>query len=374
MSAQTAFVDDARIARLFEPLRIGRLELSSRVAMSPMSRYFCADGVPRQPSADYYRRRAETGVGLIISEGTYIGHPTAASYAGVPHFWGEAALAGWQQVVDTVHEAGGRMFPQLWHTGSFRQSWMGWEPGVPPVGPSENLNAFTNHPESTRAMTDGDIAEVIDAYARAAADAERLGFDGIEIHGAHGYLIDEFFWERTNRRTDRWGGNRRDRTRFASEVIAAMRARVDADFPISFRFSQWKQQDYTVRLAETPDQLLDVLGPLVDAGVSILHASTRRLWEPGFPELGELTLAGWVKKLTGVPVIAVGGAGLDRPGLKAAAPASLAILEAPLARGDFDILAVGRALLADPLWLEKVRNGRVAETVGYDKSHLETLY
>ncbi len=372
MSAQTAFVDAASVDALFEPIRLGPLQLRNRVAMAPMSRYFCPDGIPHQANADYYRRRAEHGVGLIISEGTYIGHPTAASYAGVPFFWG-AALDGWERTIDAVHAAGGRMFPQLWHTGSFRQSFMGPEIGIPGLGPSANLNAFTNHPEPTRAMTDTDIAEIIAAYADAAAAAQRLGFDGIEIHGAHGYLIDEFFWERTNRRTDRYGGSRRDRTRFGCEVIAAIRRNVGPDFPVSFRFSQWKQQDYTVRLADTPDELLEVLGPLVDAGASILHASTRRLWEPGFPELGELTLAGWVKKLTGVPVIAVGGAGLDRPGLKAAEPASLSILEAPLQRGDFDILAVGRALLADPRWLEKVREGRVAETVGYDKSHLDAL-
>lgn len=372
MSIPTAYVDEAGVEALFEPVQLGTLRLRNRVAMAPMSRYFCPDGQPRQASADYYRRRAEGGVGLIISEGTYIGHATAASYSGVPQFWGPA-LEGWKLVIDTVHAAGGRMFPQLWHTGSFRQSFMGPQTGVPGLGPSENLNAFTNHPEPTRAMTDRDIAEIIAAYADAAAAAQRLGFDGVEVHGAHGYLIDEFFWERTNRRTDRYGGSRRDRTRFAAEVIGAIRERVGPGFPVSFRFSQWKQQDYTVRLADTPEQLLDVLGPLVDAGVSILHASTRRLWEPGFPEFGDLTLAGWTKRLTGVPVIAVGGAGLDRPGLRAAEPASLGVLQAPLGRGDFDILAVGRALLADPRWLEKIRAGRIGDTVGYDKSHLDTL-
>lgn len=372
MSAQTAFVEPAGIGALFDPIRLGGLSLSTRIAMAPMSRYFCPDGVPHQGVADYYRRRAENSVGLIISEGTYIGHPSAASYEGVPYFSG-AALEGWKPVVAAVHAAGGKMFPQLWHTGSFRNSSMQPEPGLPGFGPSENRNAFTDHPEPTRAMSESDIADVIAAYAEAAADAQRLGFDGVEIHGAHGYLIDEFFWETTNRRTDAYGGDRRQRTRFGVEVIAAIRARVGADFPLSFRYSQWKQQDYTARLADTPDQLLEVLGPLVDAGVSILHCSTRRLWEPGFAEHGDLTLAGWTRKLTGLPVIAVGGAGLDRPGLKSAGPASLEVIETALARGDFDLLAVGRALLADPEWAEKIRTGRLAETQGYDKSQLETL-
>lgn len=191
---RTASAEAATAAALFRPVRLGPLELANRIAMAPMSRYLCPDGVPHEGVAAYYRRRAENGVGLIITEGTYIGHPSAASYDGVPFFAGEAALDGWASVLRAVHGAGGRIFPQLWHTGSFRQSWMGPVKGVPGFGPSENLNAFTNHPEPTREMSEADITAVVDAYARAAADAQRLGFDGVEIHAAHGYLIDEFFW------------------------------------------------------------------------------------------------------------------------------------------------------------------------------------
>lgn len=374
MSVETAFADDMIADKLFQPVKIGQLELANRIAMAPMSRYFCADGVPHEKVVSYYSRRAMNQVGLILTEATYIGHPTAPSYEGVPYFAGEAALAGWAKVRAGVHAAGGKIFPQLWHTGSFRNSGMAPQPGVPGVGPSENLNAFTGHPEPTKAMTEQEIMEVIEAYAAAAESAQKLGFDGVEIHGAHGYLIDEFFWSATNRRTDRYGGNRRERTRFAVEVIEAMRDRVGPDFPISFRYSQWKQQDYMVRLGDTPAELADVLEPLVDAGVSILHASTRRFWEPAFADESDLTLAGWTKKLTGLPVIAVGGAGLDRPGLNAAQAASLEVLEKPLERGDFDILAVGRALLADPAWAVKVKQGRVHEGVGYSKEQLKTLF
>ena len=365
---------DADIGRaLLRPAMLGNLELPSRVAMAPMSRYKCPDGIPHQGVANYYRRRAENGVGLIITEATYIDHPAAASYEAVPVFHGERALSGWNAVRLAVQSAGARIFPQLWHTGSFRQSWMGPIKGVPGIGPSENHNAFTGHAEQTRAMDQKDVDDVVDAYARAAVDAQRLGFDGIEIHGAHGYLIDEFFWDRTNRRSDRYGGDRRERTRFAVEIIAETRRRVGPDFPISFRFSQWKQQDYKVRLAETPAELGEVLEPLVDAGVSILHASTRRFWEAAFPDDGERTLAGWIRALTGLPVIMVGGAGLDRPGLKEALPASLDVLEGPLLRNEFDVLAVGRALLADAEWFVKVGGGRFEECRPYTKDLLETL-
>lgn len=370
---QTGSADATLAEALFEPVSLGNLSLPTRIAMAPMSRYLCPDDVPHQAVADYYRRRAENGVGLIITEGTYIGHPSASSYEHVPHFYGEAALAGWDMVRKDVQQTGARIIPQLWHTGSFRQSWMGPVKGVPGFGPSENTNAFTNHPEPTKAMSDTDIAEVIEAYAQAAADAQRLGFDGVEIHGAHGYLIDAFFWATTNRRTDRYGGNRKERTRFAVEIISAIRKRTGPDFPVSFRFSQWKQQDYTARLGVTPAELAEVLEPLVEAGVSILHASTRRFWQPEFPDESDLTLAGWTKKLTGLPVIMVGGAGLDRPGLKEAMPASLDVLEEPLQRGDFDVLAVGRALLADPEWALKARAGRIAECTPYTKDLLQRL-
>ncbi|MBX3530188.1 MAG: NADH:flavin oxidoreductase [Rhizobiaceae bacterium] len=370
----TASADAAIAAGLFRPVRLGSLELKNRIAMAPMSRYLSPGGVPHDGVVDYYRRRAEADVGLIITEGTYIGHPSAATYKHVPNFYGDEALAGWSRVRRAVHDAGGRIFPQLWHTGSFRNSSMGPVEGVPGFGPSENANAYTNHPELSHAMTERDIEEVIDAYAQAAADAQALGFDGVELHGAHGYLIDEFFWDRTNRRGDRWGGDRRERTRFAVEILGAIRQRVGPDFPISLRWSLWKQQDYLAKLADNPRELAEILEPLVDAGVTILHTSTRRFWGPGFPEENDLTLAGWTKKITGLPVIMVGGAGLDRAGIDVVTEvASLDVLEKPLERDEFDVLAVGRALLADPEWAIKAREGRMADCRPYSKALLASL-
>jgi len=368
----TESAESQAVEALFRPLDAGTIHLPNRIAMAPMSRYMCPDGTPHQGVVDYYRRRAEHGVGLIITEATYIGHPTAPSYENVPFFAGDA-LAGWAKVARAVQGAGGRIFPQLWHTGSFRNSAMGPEVGVPGIGPSENLNAFTNHPEPTTAMTDLMIEEVVTAYADAAEAAQALGFDGVEIHAAHGYLIDEFFWAQTNRRKDRFAGGRRKRTRFAVEILRAMRARVGPDFPISLRFSQWKQQDYTAKLADTPAEFAEFLEPLTDAGVSILHCSTRRFWDAGFPDENDLTLAGWTKQISGLPVIAVGGAGLDRPGLKDATPAALNTLAKPFLRGDFDVLAVGRALLADAHWPDKLRSGRVLDSNHYHKGLLATL-
>ena len=175
----------ADLSPLFEPVEIAGLSLPNRLVMAPMSRYFCQDGIPHQGVADYYRRRVEGGIGLILSEGTYINHPSAECYEGVPRFHG-AALKGWKLVIDTVHAAGGKMMPQLWHVGSFRQPGMAPDPSVPGFGPSATVNPAIEGAVPSHAMTESDIADVISAYANAAADAQRLGFDGVELHGAHG--------------------------------------------------------------------------------------------------------------------------------------------------------------------------------------------
>jgi len=141
-------------------------------------------------------------------------------------------------------------------------------------------------------MTQAEIDAVVEAFAQAAEAAQRTGFDGIEIHGAHGYLIDQFFWEGTNRRADKYGGDLASRTRFAAEIIRECRRRTGPRFPILLRFSQWKQQDYAARLAATPQELARFLEPLAAAGLDGFHSSTRLFWEPEF-EGSDLNLAGW---------------------------------------------------------------------------------
>jgi NADH:flavin oxidoreductases, Old Yellow Enzyme family len=182
-------------------------------------------------------------------------------------------------VVDAVHAEGGRIVPQLWHVGTVRR--LGTEPdaSVPGYGPSEKVK---DGQVLVHGMTHDDIREVIAAFAQAARDAKAIGMDGVEIHGAHGYLIDQFFWDASNRRSDEYGGDLAGRSRFAIELIQAVRAAVGPDFPIIFRFSQWKQQDYSARLVETPEALAAFLEPLSAAGVDIFHCSTRRFWEPEF--------------------------------------------------------------------------------------------
>ncbi|SKA23502.1 NADH:flavin oxidoreductase [Consotaella salsifontis] len=363
---------------LFRPFRLKSLALENRIVMAPMTRTKTRDGIPGEPNAAYYRRRALGGVGLILSEGTVIDRPASRNHPGIPFFHGEEALAGWKGVIDTVHEVGGRMGPQIWHTGSTVGP-SEWEPEAPVESPSGLLA-----PDQPRgvAMSEEAIADTVAAFARAAADAERLGFDVVEIHGAHGYLIDEFFWSGTNRREDRYGGATiRERSRFAGEVVSAIRAAVSPDFPVILRLSQWKQQDYRARLAETPKAMEDWLMPLVEAGVDILHCSQRRFWEPEFPEIdGEkgLNFAGWAKKVTGAATISVGSVGLSGEFLAAfAGESSTAVgldrLIERMERDEFDLIAVGRALISDPEWVSKVRAGDRAGLRDFDPAALAEL-
>jgi 2,4-dienoyl-CoA reductase-like NADH-dependent reductase (Old Yellow Enzyme family) len=372
------------VDELFTPFTLNSLTLPNRIVMAPMTRNFSPRGVPGPDVAAYYRRRAQDGVGLVLTEGTAPNHPQAANMPQIPHIYADDALAGWARVVSEVHAAGGRIAIQLWHVGAIQGR--GDSPKLPaaPVSPSGLLKPDTKIGEP---MMQSEIDAVIDAFAQGAEAAQHIGFDGIEIHGAHGYLIDQFFWECTNRRADKYGGDLAARTRFAVEIIQECRRHTGPDFPIVLRFSQWKQQDYAARLASTPQELARFLEPLAAAGLDAFHCSTRRFWEPEF-EGSDLNLAGWTKKLTGKPTITVGSVSLNvdflasfrgvqdpsvAGGDGAARSAHFDRLAEMLARGDFDFVAVGRALLADPCWASKVRDGRFTDLRPVTPDALKTL-
>ena len=364
---------------LFSSFTYKALDLSNRIVMAPMTRSKSPGGVPGADVAEYYARRAENAVGLIVTEGTTIRRGGASGDVNIPNFHKADALTGWQNVVDKVHEKGGKIAPQIWHQGLTRKAGTGPDPDAPtdsPSGMTHTGKQVFDPPSSA------EVDDMVLAYADAAAESQRLGFDCVEIHGAHGYLIDQFFWDMMNRRDDRFGGSLPERATFGADIIREIRKRVGPDFPIILRYSQWKQQDYGARLATSPQALEAFLKVFVDAGVDILHVSQRRYWEPEFPEIdGEngLNGAGWAKKLTGLPVITVGSVGLNTDFLNAfkgegAAMRSLDDLEERLSRGEFDLVAVGRALLQDPEWAVKIRDGRDKELRDYDAKSLATLY
>ena len=303
---------------LFEPLTIGTMHLANRIVTAPMTRSRAPNGLLEADVVAYYARRAASGTGLIITEGTVVEHDVAHYSTLVPHFYGAAGLSRWREVADAVHAAGGRIIPQLWHTGLSRLRGRTHNPDTPSVSASaitEEVVAAPPIPGKTRpparAMHRRDIDVVVAAFAKGAVDANALGFDGVANHGAHGYLLDQFIWARSNQRDDAYGGSQENRIRFAVDLVAAVRAAVGPDFPIFFRFSQWKSYDYRAEIATTPDELARILQPLAAAGVNVFDASTRRFW-PAFSR-SDLNLAGWARKLTGRVAMTVGSVGLEDP-------------------------------------------------------------
>ena len=363
------------ISPLFTPFTCRGLTIPNRIVMAPMTRNFSPGGVPGDNVAAYYERRASADVGLIVTEGTTIARGGASNDPRIPNFHAEAALKGWANVVEKVHGAGGKIAPQIWHVGMMRKPGTGPDPEAVSDSPSGKTHDGKQvQPEPS----ESEVADMVMAYANAAGEAAKLGFDCVEIHGAHGYLIDEFFWNVMNTREDKYGGGLPERARFAGEIISECRKQMGDDLPIILRFSQWKQQEFTARLAETPQELEAFLGVFVNAGVDILHCSQRRWWEPEF-DGSEMNLAGWSKKLTGLPTITVGSVGLDSDfvgafqGQGSKTRPIVDVIER-LETGEFDMVAVGRALLQDPFWAQKIKEGRHDELEEYDAKALATLF
>ena len=213
------------MSRLFEPLRLGAMTLPNRIIMAPLTRKRAgADRVPNAMMAEYYCQRA--GAGLILSEATSVS-PQGVGYWGTPGIWNDEQVDGWQRVTSQVHDAGGRIFLQLWHVGRISDpELLG---GQLPVAPSavaaaghvSGLRPKRPHPVP-RALETDEIPGIVDDFLRGAQRAKAAGFDGVELHAANGYLIDQFLQDKTNKREDRYGGSIENRARFLLEIVDAV--------------------------------------------------------------------------------------------------------------------------------------------------------
>jgi N-ethylmaleimide reductase len=218
---------------IFSPIKVGRYELHNRVVMAPLTRSRAGDGnVPHALNALYYAQRASAG--LMIAEATQVA-PEGQGYISTPGIHSEEQVEGWAQVTSAVHAAGGRIFLQLWHVG--RVSHQSFQPnGGLPVAPSAirargqayTAKGFEDHP-TPRALETDEIPGIVETYRRGAQNALDAGFDGVEVHSANGYLLDQFLRDRTNKRTDRYGGSIENRMRLLLEVMDAVISVADAD-------------------------------------------------------------------------------------------------------------------------------------------------
>lgn len=352
------------LAPLFTPFAINGVTLPNRFVMPGMQRQWCDNGIPQPRLAEYYRERVEGGVGLIITESCAVDHPSSTQ---TPLFCriDDGTISAWERCFEAVNRAGGKMFLQLWHEGAVRQEGGDGPYSLfPTLSPSGLVHAGK---PNGRAASREDLDAIRDAFVRGACAAKKIGAAGVEVHACHGYLLDQFLWGETNRREDGYGGDDiRDRVRFPAEIVQAIREAVGDHFPIAFRFSQWKEVNYQARIVPTPPDLETMLRILRAAGVDVFHASARYFWVPEWTA-SDLGIAGWTKSMTDAPVIAVGSVGLDTDVMdnffgKEAKSTGAAGLEELLRRfnnGEFDLISVGRSLIGDANWVNKVREGQL---------------
>ncbi|MCU1656987.1 MAG: 12-oxophytodienoate reductase [Pseudonocardiales bacterium] len=360
---------------MFEPMSLRGLTLPNRFVMPAMQRSWCSDGGPTDFLTDYYCRRVEGGVGLIITEACAVDHPSATQSA--KYGWiSPRTAAAWRRCLGRVRDAGGHVFVQLWHEGAVR---VGGE--SPTAAPSLSPSGIVGGGRTNgRAATEPELREIAAAFARSAAIARESGASGVELHACHGYLLDQFLWAETNRRQDDYGGTTvLRRATFVVALIEGVRRAVGDDFPISLRLSQWKEVDYGARIARDPAELHALLGLFRSAGVDLFHASTRRFWQPEWPELDpDLGLAGWMKRATDAAVIAVGSVGLDidvMSNVSGSTARSSGVhgyreMVRRFERGDFDLMSIGRGQIGDPNWVNTLRSGRLPAVRAFSKADL----
>ena len=371
---------DLDTSRLFTPFTVRNLVLRNRFVVPSMQRGVSDGGMPTADLAAYYRRRAEGGFALIMSESCAIDHPSAGGKQGCVRMASHTKEA-WRHCVEGVVGAGGQMFIQLWHEGAMRQEMNGADEAKPTLSPS---GLVTGVKPNGKALTARDMDEIKESYVRGALMSQEVGAAGVELHAAHGFFLDQFLWAETNIRTDGYGGESiAQRVRFPAEVVSAIRQATGENFVISFRFSQWKETDYhTARIVNSPAELGVMLTKLRAAGVDIFHASTRRFHTPEWPN-SQLGLAGWTKALTDAAVLTVGSVGGKDEVLESfkgidttdtpAIVSSIAELIRRFDRQEFDLVAVGRASIGDPDWVNKVAVGRYQDIRRFSLKDLLTV-
>jgi N-ethylmaleimide reductase len=357
METTSIAVEEAKGYKLFTPVKLGALSLSHRVVMAPLTRMRTTkDNIPNDLMAEYYSQRATSG-GYIISEATVVS-PNGHGYYGEPGIYTDRHVEGWKKITKAVHEKGGKIFLQLWHNG--RQSHVDLQPdGGAPVGPSavpHDDMVFTPKgwvkASPNRALTIDEIHQLVADFRRGAERAKAAGFDGVELHGANGYLVDQFLQDGTNKRTDEYGGSIGNRVRFLLEIVEGMVA-------------VWGGNRCAVRLGPSgtfgsisdsnPNALFSYAAEQLNRfGLAYLHIIEPRIVGSYLKEEGLQPVASaQMRKIFKGGIIAAGG--FEREGA-----------EAILQKGDADAVAFGRWFISNPDLPLRMRKG--APLAPYDRN------
>lgn len=328
---------------LFAPGKIGSLYVKNRIVMAPLgSRLTTENGAVTEDMIEFYSQRARGGAGIIVIEAMAIDYPLGAGKPNHVRFCDDCYVPGHAKLVERIHECGSKAFALLWHTGINR----GMLEGMTPVGPSAILNPNTGI--VPHELTADEIHQIVNKFGQAAARAQTCGYDGITVHGAHGYLISSFVSAATNQRTDEYGGSFENRLRFPLEVVAAIRANTRRGYPLVMRINGNDfieggiSMDEAVRFAQALEKAgVDAID--VSAGV---YGSIDTMIEPiQYPEGWKLYLAENIRNHVNIPVFGVGV--IHSP----------EVADRAIADGMVDFVALGRELLAEPQWANKAVAG-----------------
>lgn len=343
------------------PVTACGLTLRNRAAVAPLTRISCGDdGVPTGNMAAYYAHYAKGGWGLLFTEGTYTDLAYAQGYRGQPGCVTPAQEAGWAQVLAAIKAVAPdcKVVMQIMHAGAltqgnaYRDDTIG--PSAVPL-PGEQLVFYRGsgpYPVPREATLD-DLATVIQGFAETAARAKAIGFDGVEVHGANGYLLDQFITAYSNQRTDRYGGDIAARMTFPLEVLAAVQAAVGPTFPVGMRLSQTKVNDLSYRWPGGKDDAAVIFGALKAAGASFVHLASQGTDWFEAADLGGVTINQMAKR-AGLDVIANGGMH------------DAAQCEQVLTGGHGDVVALGRGAIANPDWPHRLARGEAMAEMDFD--------
>jgi len=336
---------------LFEETHLMGTRLTNRLAVAPMTRVTAThEGVPTDKMSRYYSRFSKGGFGLIITEGSYIDHEFSQTYEYQPGLASDDQAKGWHAIVDAVHADGSKIIAQLLHAGAlsqynrFRNETVAPSP-VQPKGEQMSFYRGNGPYRTPRSLKDEEIADIISHFAMSAARAVRVGgFDGVEIHGANGYLLDQFLTEYTNMRDDRWGGDIERRVSLSIEVAKAVRHELGDSVPVGIRISQGKVNDFVHKWSEAEAGAEVVFGRLAEAGLSYIHVTEFEAWCPAFGENSK-SLVSLAREYAGKLTIIANGS-LHDP-----------IRAVNALRDGADIVALGRGALSNPDWPNRARTG-----------------
>ncbi|MFI2334136.1 NADH:flavin oxidoreductase [Nocardia rhamnosiphila] len=345
-----------------EPFHLAALPLRNRLAVAPMTRVSAApDGVPTAQMVDYYREFATGGFGLITTEGIYTDSTHSQGYFNQPGLVTDRHVEGWQAVVEAVHSGGAAITAQLMHAGAISQ---GNARGFEPIGPSAvrprgqmmvDYGGAGGAWGVPREMSASDIDDVVGGFVTAAENARAAGFDGVEIHGANGYLLDQFLTDYTNQRTDEYGGPVTNRIRLTARVLNEVRAAV-GDFPVGVRLSQTKVNDFSYRWPGGEADARVVFAALTAASFLHIASEGRDFIDTArFPS--GTTITQLAREVSGRPVVANGGMHVLEQAAKV------------LAGGHADVLSLGRGALANPDLPRRIQDGAALAAFDYAMLH-----